>query len=76
MNDFILEAILKEKRENMLHEAARLRMVKEYELSLPSRRDRLMVYIGNLLIRMAEKLHRRYSISGETRTVSWEMRKS
>lgn len=60
MNPMIIEVLLKEQRQDMLQEAERLRLVKLYEANNPKPRGRLLVALGNLLIRLGQRLKHRY----------------
>lgn len=60
MNPYLLEVMLKEKRADMLREAARQRMIHEYEAAHPPVRGRLAITLGDLLICLGERLKQRY----------------
>jgi hypothetical protein len=60
MNHQIIEMMLREKREDLLREAERQRMLAEYEKGHNSATNRLGIAAGNLLIRLGEKLKGRY----------------
>lgn len=49
MNPYAIEYIIREKRELLLEEAKRRRLIAEYEKGLPNRRQRLFALIGNVL---------------------------
>lgn len=48
MNPYVIEQIIREKRELLLQEAKRKRLIAEYEITLPSRRQRFFTIIGHL----------------------------
>lgn len=64
MNPYVIEVILREKRDDMLREAERQRRIAEYEAyeaaRNPSKR-RLAVAVGDMLIRLGERLKERNS---------------
>jgi hypothetical protein len=60
MNPYLLEVMLKEKRQDMLREAERQRMINEYEAANPPVQGRLVIALGDLLIRLGERLKQRY----------------
>lgn len=76
MNHYVIEAVLKEKKQDMLQEAQRLRRVREYEEHLQSSgpdKDKLFVLrllghlelaLGNQLIRTGVWLTRRHMRRG------------
>lgn len=68
MNPIIIEMIIKEKRDDMIREAERLQLVALYEASNPPRKARILISLGNLLIRTGEKLKQRYSNTQEIST--------
>lgn len=70
MNPYILETILKEKREDMLREAERQRLIAQYEAGQPQIRSRIATAIGNILIRLGEGLKKRYGLSVNVSTTS------
>ena len=59
MNEYMIEQMLKEKRRDMLQEAERLRLRKECERKGGGVQSRLALVIGDLLIRMGERLKRK-----------------
>jgi hypothetical protein len=61
MNPLLLEVMLKEKRRDMLEEAKRQRLVAIYNNDNPGRRARFQLALGDFLIRLGEKLKRRYT---------------
>lgn len=60
MNPYVIEVILREKRDDMLREAERQRLIAQYdaarEADRPSSRSRLAVAIGTMLIRLGQRL--------------------
>ena len=62
MNDFMIEQVLKEKRQDMLREAERLRMISEYEKARGVRIPWLANACGDLLIHLGERLKRRAQV--------------
>lgn len=68
MNPYIFEVILKEKRADMLKEAERQRLIAQYEAAQQPTESRFAVALGDILIRVGEKLKRRYAGKLEPRT--------
>ena len=60
MNPYVVEVMIREKREDMLREAARLRLIAEYEAGRRARKGRIWCAVGELLIRLGERLKNRY----------------
>lgn len=60
MNQQLLELILQEKRQEMLQEAKRQHLVTLYNTANPGLRAQLQLAFGDFLIRLGEKLKRRY----------------
>ncbi len=61
MNPLLLETMLKEKRRELLEEAARQRLVATYNAANPGWRAKSQLALGDFLIRMGEKMKARYS---------------
>jgi hypothetical protein len=61
MNPYVIEVILREKRDDMLREAERQRLVAQYEAAQQPPKSRIALTVGDLLIRLGEKLKERYS---------------
>jgi hypothetical protein len=61
MNPYIIVVILREKRDDMLREAERQRLVAQYEAAQQPPKGRIALAVGDLLIRLGEKLKERYS---------------
>ena len=61
MNPLLLELALKEKRREMLDEAGRQRLIAIYNANNPGFRARYQLALGDLLIRLGEKLKSRYA---------------
>ena len=61
MNPLLLELALKEKRREMLDEAGRQRLVAIYNANNPGFRARFQLALGDVLIRLGEKLKSRYA---------------
>jgi hypothetical protein len=67
MNPYVIEVILREKREDMLREAERQRRIAQYEpheaheVARQPAKGRLAVAVGNMLIRLGERLKERYA---------------
>lgn len=70
MNPVIMEMMIKEKRNDMLREAERLQLVSIYETQNPPRKARILITLGNLLIRTGEKLKQRYGHTQEISTIT------
>jgi len=70
MNPYIIELMLKEKREEMLREAERQRCLALYEADRPRIASRIAVAAGDILIRLGERLKNRYSLKVELPTAS------
>lgn len=60
MDPYMIDLVLKEKREAMLQDAARLRQLAEYESSRRKTESRLGLAVGEILIRLGERLKNRY----------------
>ena len=60
MNPYVIELMIREKREDMLREAERLRLIAEYEAGRKNRNGRVWYAVGELLIRLGERLQNRY----------------
>jgi hypothetical protein len=56
MNPYILDMMLRERRREMLEDAARLRLLAAYKANSPSRRDKVLARLGEYLIAIGEKL--------------------
>ncbi|WP_163338404.1 hypothetical protein [Desulfopila sp. IMCC35008] len=61
MNYFTVEMMLKERREDMLRETKRLRMIREYEKSMQGRKRAFGLYVAELLIWLGEGIRERYA---------------
>jgi hypothetical protein len=61
MNPLLLEIMLKEKRRELLEEAARQRLIAIYNADNPGWWARSQVVLGDFLIRLGEKMKARYS---------------
>jgi len=59
MNPLLLEIMLKEKRRDLLEEADRQRLVAIYNDNNPNWRARFQIALGDVLIRLGEKIKRR-----------------
>lgn len=59
MNPYYMEMMIKEKRRETATEAQRQRLVAIYEAQNPGAADRLLLALGNTLIRLGEHLKRR-----------------
>jgi hypothetical protein len=68
MNPLITEMMIKERRNDMLQEAERLRLVALYEADNPPRKARILIALGDLLIRTGEKIKQRYCQTPEIST--------
>ncbi len=60
MNPYYVEQMLKEKRREMIAEAERQRLVAIYNAHNPGRVDRLLLALGDFLIRLGEGIKRRH----------------
>ena len=60
MNPYVVEQMIREKREDMLREAARQRLIAEYEAGRRTGKGRVWCVVGELLIRLGERLKSRY----------------
>lgn len=60
MNYFTVEVMLKERREDMLRESRRLRMIRDYEKSMQGRKGAIGLHVAELLIWLGESLRKRY----------------
>jgi hypothetical protein len=61
MNPLLLDTMLKEKRRELLEEAARQRLVTIYNADNPGWWARSQLVLGDFLIRQGEKIKARYS---------------
>jgi hypothetical protein len=61
MNPLLLEVMLKEKRRDLLQEADRQRLLAIYNANNPGLRARVELALGDVLIRLGEKIKRRYA---------------
>ena len=61
MNPIIMDMMIKERREDMLKEAERLRLVALYEASNPTKKAKIFIALGDILIQTGEKLKQRYN---------------
>ncbi|MGB3211700.1 MAG: hypothetical protein WBB19_13435 [Desulforhopalus sp.] len=59
MNPLIYEVMIEEKRRDMLKEAARQQIITIYNAKNPSRQARMLLALGNFLIRLGERVKRR-----------------
>ena len=59
MNPYYMDQMIKEKRRETEAEARRLRLVAIYDAHNPGLGDRLLLALGNTLIRLGEHLKRR-----------------
>ena len=59
MNPYYLDQMVKEKRREAEEEAKRLRLLAIYDAHNPGPGDRLLLALGNTLIRLGEHLKRR-----------------
>ncbi|MEE4241209.1 MAG: hypothetical protein V2I36_07070 [Desulfopila sp.] len=62
MNPYIMEVLLRERKGELLREAKRCRLIAEYKTANPSGMARLLATLGDLLIRLGEKLKKRYGM--------------
>lgn len=60
MNPYYVEQMLKERRREMIAEAERQRLVAVYNGHNPGRWDRLLLALGEFLIRVGERIKRRH----------------
>lgn len=60
MNPYYIEAILKEKRQDMLEEARKQQLIATYTPVAPSPQAKLLTALGTKLILLGEKLIQRY----------------
>lgn len=60
MNPYYIEQMLKEKRREMLVEAERRQLVAIYNAHNPGRVDRLLLALGDMLIRLGQAIKRRH----------------
>lgn len=65
MNPVIMEMMIKERRDDMLREAERLQLIALYEANTTPRKARILITLGDLLIRTGEKLKQKYSHTQE-----------
>lgn len=70
MNPQIIELMLKEKREDMLREAERQRLIALYEKGQPQINSKIAIVVGDILIRLGERLKNRYGLKVELPTTS------
>lgn len=60
MNPYVIETLLREKREDLLREAERQRLIARYEAANPSKKAIIMTALGRKLVNLGEKLQERY----------------
>ena len=60
MNQYIYEHILEQKRAEMLADASRQRMIRDYDKAHPGRHVLFMLFLARTLIRMGENIRRHY----------------
>ncbi len=70
MNQIIIEMTIREKRNEMLQQADRLRLIALYEADNPPRKSRILIALGDLLIRTGENIKLRYGQTSEIPTSS------
>jgi len=70
MNPYITELMIKEKREDMLREAERQRLIALYEAGQPQIKSRIAIAAGDILIHLGERLKNRYGLKVELSTSS------
>ena len=70
MNPQVIELMLREKREDMLREAERQRLIALYEEGQPQIDSKIAVVVGDILIRLGERLKKRYGLKVELPTTS------
>ncbi len=61
MNPLLLELTLKEKRRDLLEEAGRQRLIALYNADNPGWRTKFQLALGDVLIRLGERLKRRHT---------------
>lgn len=59
MNPFLLDVILMDMRRDLVREAERQRLIALYNGAHPGRRARILLALGDFLIRLGEKIKRR-----------------
>lgn len=71
MNPYVIEVMLKEKRDAMLEEAERQRLIAQYEAGHPQKESKLAIVLADMLIRLGHKLKERYEPKPECRQGSF-----
>ena len=71
MNPYYMDQMIKERRRETEAEARRLRLVAIYGAQNPGLSDRLLLAFGNTLIKLGERLKRRYEPQGELEAEPW-----
>ena len=61
MNPYLIDQMIKERQREMIAEAERQRLVTLYNSQNPGRNVRILLALGDLLIRLGQQLKRRYS---------------
>lgn len=61
MNPLFLELQIREKKREMLEESERRRLLAAYNLNSPGPWAKVQLLLGELLIRLGEKMKRRYT---------------
>jgi len=61
MNPYIYEKMLEEKRDQMLREAARTRLIRQSHVNHPPLRITLVLWLAKILIRIGEKMRSKYA---------------
>jgi len=61
MNPYLVEFMVREKREDLLREAKRQQLIAQYEAGRPRAGHRLALALADLLIRVGERLKRRFA---------------
>lgn len=65
MNPYMIELMIREKREDMLREAERQRLVAQYEAGRVRAKTRFALALGDVLISLGERLKSRYGQKSE-----------
>lgn len=65
MNPYMIDLILKEKREEMLRVSSRLQLLAEHEAGRTKKNGSVGLALGELLIRLGERLKNRYAAGEE-----------